>query len=200
MFDVCVQQGRGWRAGRVRGFLRSYAGKHAAVAKRPPFRYTGPPVAAAGAALLCVYQQLPPVYPPADWVAPPEAGFKGAASAGTRLVEEQPWRAVRSPFSPRGELGGSTPSGGGGRRSLTLSPLSRAGGSRGRLHVPHPQDGRGARRRAACAQNLPTGGHDCRRGLRNRTSRLPPPRESAAQLHQRHHRLHVPTVRTTSVS
>lgn len=105
MFDVCVQQGRGWRAGRVRGFLRSYAGKHAAVAKRPPFRYTGPPVAAAGAALLCVYQQLPPVYPPADWVAPPEPGFEGAASAGTRLVEEQPWRAVRSTLFTAGGVG-----------------------------------------------------------------------------------------------
>lgn len=92
IYDVCVDKGRGWRPGRVRGFLRAYVAKHASVPKRRAFRYTGPPVAPVAAMLLRIHSQLPPVYPPDDWVPPPEPGLEG--SAGTRLVEEQPWRPV----------------------------------------------------------------------------------------------------------
>jgi hypothetical protein len=92
IYDVCVEKGRGWRPGRVRGFLRAYVAKNAGVPKRRAFRYIGPPMAPVAAMLQRIYHQLPPVYPPDDWVPPPEPGLEG--SAGTRLVEEQPWRPV----------------------------------------------------------------------------------------------------------
>ena len=92
IYDVCVDKGRGWRPGRVRGFLRAYVAKHADVPKRRAFRYVGPPVAPVAAVLQRIHRQLPPAYPPDDWVPPPEPGFEG--SIGTRSVEEQPWRPV----------------------------------------------------------------------------------------------------------
>lgn len=49
------------------------------------------------AAVLRAWELQKPLLPPADWRAPPPAGFIDAQ--GMRRVEEEPWRPVRTPWT-----------------------------------------------------------------------------------------------------
>ena len=56
---------------------------------------------------MAAWQQLPPRYPPANWRAPPAAGFLDAS--GMRPVSSGPWQPVRLHSSSRAQQPGLQP-------------------------------------------------------------------------------------------
>ena len=90
VYDVCVRRGRGWEEGRVREVLREMAGRHAEVPKAPAWRYEGPMMGPRAIEVIEAWKELPKLYPPPNWLPPPEAGYRD--SRGMREASEQPWQ------------------------------------------------------------------------------------------------------------
>lgn len=90
VYDLCVKRGRGWDEGRVREVLLEMAEKHANVPKSPAWRYEGPLMGPRAIEVLEAWKELPKLYPPANWLPPPDAGYKD--SRGMRDVSKQAWQ------------------------------------------------------------------------------------------------------------
>ncbi|EIE26124.1 hypothetical protein COCSUDRAFT_61118 [Coccomyxa subellipsoidea C-169] len=83
-------QGRGWEPGQLRAKLQELIEKHSEVPKAAVYTHSGPQIGEAAEAVLRAWEAQKPLLPPADWRAPPPAGF--ADAQGMRRVAEEPWR------------------------------------------------------------------------------------------------------------
>ncbi|KAK9808893.1 hypothetical protein WJX72_005921 [[Myrmecia] bisecta] len=90
VLQVAAEKGRGWHPGQVRALLADLIEKYKDVAKRPAYVYQGGPIGQEAALVLQSWVAMPTVYPPANWQAPPPAGF--LAAQGIRKTADETWR------------------------------------------------------------------------------------------------------------
>ncbi|KAK9916185.1 hypothetical protein WJX75_009780 [Coccomyxa subellipsoidea] len=88
--QVAVSKGRGWEPGQVRAKLQELVEKHSDVPKAPAYTYSGAQFGETSELVLRAWEAQKPLLPPADWRAPPPAGFVDAQ--GMRRIMEEPWR------------------------------------------------------------------------------------------------------------
>ena len=89
VYDLCVKRGRGWEPGRVRARLEELEAEFKDVEKKPATTYEGPYIGSRAKEVLDAWNALPKLYPPQNWLPPPQAGY--ADAQGMRDVATKGW-------------------------------------------------------------------------------------------------------------
>ncbi|BDA44410.1 probable protein phosphatase 1 regulatory subunit 27 at N-terminal half [Coccomyxa sp. Obi] len=82
--------GRGWEPGQVKAKLQDLVEAHSDIPKAAAFTHSGGQIGDTAARVLRAWERQKPMLPPADWRAPPPAGFVDAQ--GMRRIADEPWR------------------------------------------------------------------------------------------------------------